>query len=429
MTDISAAARITGPAAIAAAAFRGDDTGTLFETLAGRIARDPTDAAALYDMALLLDSRGEAQAAARLRREALTLRRDFAVRHGDGSGPRLLALVADGGFMANTPVDFLLEGSNAVLWLCHVDGCGDHPMALPPHDAAILAVGESPANQPLLARLPQLLATLPRPARNGVPDRIAALRRDRVATRLGDIPGLICPATVALSRDDLSAVAQGERALHSLHPDLRFPLVLRPDGSHAGRGMERVQDAAQLVDILADCGTNRFVLSNFIDYRGPLGLFAKVRVVMIAGRPWPVHLALSEDWIVHYLSAGMAADPARRAAEAEWFATFHDGFARRHGPALAAMQERLGLDYWGFDGAETADGGLLLFEADTALIVHDMDDATTFPYKRPAMQALFGAFRDMAFARDENAPDEAAQGPMAMRPAPRVPPPPPPPAV
>ncbi|MDE3237664.1 MAG: hypothetical protein KGN33_01735 [Paracoccaceae bacterium] len=413
MADIPAAARILGPAAIARAVFSGEDTAPLFATLAARLERDAADAAALYDMALLLDSRGEATTAAALRDAALAVRRDFAVVHGDGSGPRLLALVTAGGFMANTPVDFLLDGSNAVLWLCHVTDRTAALPDLPPHDAAILAVGEAPDQRDLLAGLPRLIASLPHRVVNGFPDRIASLTRDGVAARLDGIPGLICPAAVAVGRTELTDIATGRAALDTLHPALRFPLVLRPEGSHAGLGMERVMDLPQLADILAESPTQTFQLSNFTEYRGPHGLHAKLRVVMIGGKPWPVHLALSEDWIVHYLSAGMAADPARRAAEAAWFADFDTGFARRHARALAQMQQRIGLDYWGFDGAEPPDGTLLVFEVDTALIVHDMDDPATFPYKRPAMRALFRAFRRLAFDGD-TAPDPGPASPSAL---------------
>lgn len=416
LTDIPAAARILGPAAIARAVFAGDDMGEVFATLAARLERDATDAAALYDMALLLDSRGESAVAGTLRHEALALRRDFAVVHGDGTGPRLLALVAAGGPMANTPVDFLLDGSNAVLWLCHVTERTTALPDLPPHDAAILAVGEAPDQRALLASLPRVIATLPRRPVNGHPDLIARLTRDGVAARLHAIPGLTCPAAVTVGRQVLEDVAAGKTGVNGLHPALRLPVVLRPEGSHAGSGMERVLDLPQLADILAESPTQTFHISNFTDYSGPHGLHAKVRVVMIGGTPWPVHLALSEDWIVHYLSAGMAADPARRAREAAWFAEFDTGFARRHAGALAQMQQHIGLDYWGFDGAETADGMLLVFEVDTALIVHDMDDPATFPYKRPAMRALFRAFAQLVFG----AGNAAARLPAAPSPTPDI---------
>ena len=42
--------------------------------------------------------------------------------------------------------------------------------------------------------------------------------------------------------------------------------------------------------------------------------------------------------------------------------------------------------------AELPDGRLLIFEVDVAMLVHDMDDGETLPYKKVAMQKLFDAF-------------------------------------
>ena len=47
------------------------------------------------------------------------------------------------------------------------------------------------------------------------------------------------------------------------------------------------------------------------------------------------------------------------------------------------------------DGAEAPAGELLVFEADTAMVVHAMDSLELFPYKRPAMRRVFKAFQDM----------------------------------
>ena len=56
------------------------------------------------------------------------------------------------------------------------------------------------------------------------------------------------------------------------------------------------------------------------------------------------------------------------------------------------MHKLLGLDYFAIDCAECPNGSLLLFEADVAMIVHDMDPVDMFPYKKPAMKRLLGAF-------------------------------------
>jgi hypothetical protein len=76
-------------------------------------------------------------------------------------------------------------------------------------------------------------------------------------------------------------------------------------------------------------------------------------------------------------------------------ADFDTDFAVRHAGAFRAIAERVGLDYLPFDCGETRDGRLLLFELGTNMIVHGMDSPEIFPYKRPQMEKVFGAFADM----------------------------------
>lgn len=398
MTDLTPlpprAACLTGLAALARIAFAQGDLRPEATRLITRLQADPRDAAAMVDLATILQAQGQPVSAQGLLAEALRHRRDYAIVHGDGSGPHVLALVTPGDFMANTPLDFLLEGSEAVLHLYYVDAKTDNLDDLPAHDTAILAIGEAPSHRAVLTRLSPMLADLPRPMLNGTPARIARLTRDGVAALLADAPGVLCPPTVHVNRAALEALATGT-APETQHPGLHWPLILRPVGTHAGAGMERVLDNQHLADLLADTSMEAFYLTRFIDYRGPHGLYAKARVVLVEGRPYPVHLALSEHWIVHYLSAGMETDAAKRGAEADWMEGFDTGFAHRHAAAFAALAERVGLDYFGLDCAEAPDGRLLVFEVDVALIVHDMDDPAVFPYKRPAMRRLMSAVQTM----------------------------------
>ena len=74
---------------------------------------------------------------------------------------------------------------------------------------------------------------------------------------------------------------------------------------------------------------------------------------------------------------------------------FDQGFADRHAAVLAAMAGRFGLEYVGIDCAELPDGGLIAFEGDISMVVHDMDPPNLYPYKSPAIQKLFAAFYDM----------------------------------
>ncbi|HQT77382.1 MAG TPA: hypothetical protein PLD10_10060, partial [Rhodopila sp.] len=67
-------------------------------------------------------------------------------------------------------------------------------------------------------------------------------------------------------------------------------------------------------------------------------------------------------------------------------------FARRHAAAFEALHQYLPFDFYSIDCAETQDGRLLVFEADTAAIIHAMDPPDLFPYKQPQMWRVFMAF-------------------------------------
>ena len=97
--------------------------------------------------------------------------------------------------------------------------------------------------------------------------------------------------------------------------------------------------------------------------------------------------------MVHYFNAGMTRDAGKRAEEAAFMRDFDNGFAARHAAAFSCLCDKVGLDYFGIDCAETRDGRLLLFEADVAMIVHALDPEPDFSYKQPVMRRLFAAFQ------------------------------------
>ena len=121
-------------------------------------------------------------------------------------------------------------------------------------------------------------------------------------------------------------------------------------------------------------------------------LYNKQRIVFIKGKAFASHMALSDHWIVHYLSAGMSQSAAKRAVEQAWMENFDTDFAVRHAEAFAALHRHIDLDYFGIDCAELPDGRLLVFEVDVAMVVHNMDSAGIYPYKQVAMRKLFDAF-------------------------------------
>jgi hypothetical protein len=380
-----------GMADFARAIFAGEDLTPAFEALKSHAAAHPDDAGALLDLSTILQLVGQREAGLALQAQALSRQRWYRRLIGTGVGPRLLALVAPGDMMTNTPVEFLLAGWNGVLDLIYLDP--DEPLCdIPDHDVAILAVGESDDSQALLDRFAETLARWPRPMINGELGAITGLRRDQAAERVFGYPDVVAPAARRALRADLVRLVAGD-APASLSAGLAYPIIARPVGSHAGSGLEKLDDANAVRAYLASQDDETFYVSPFIDYSSADGRFRKLRVALVAGRPFVVHMAVSDHWMVHYLNAGMTADAAKRAEEAELMAGFDAGFAARHAAAFRTLFEVFGLDYFAIDCAEDREGRLLVFEPDTAMIVHDMDPPDLFPYKGPAIRKLFAAFQ------------------------------------
>ncbi len=209
------------------------------------------------------------------------------------------------------------------------------------------------------------------------------------------------PLSVRLARTLLEQVAAGQMALPSALPGGEFPIIARPVGSHAGHDLDKIEDIAKLAAYLEATPVAEFYISRFIDYRSVDGLFRKYRIILIDGRPYVCHMAISQYWMIHYLNAGMLESAAKRAEEARFMASFDMGFALRHTRAFQSVSEILRLDYVGLDCAESREGDLLIFEADSDMIVHNMDPVDMFPYKVPAMHNIFDAFHAMLVNRIE----------------------------
>jgi hypothetical protein len=385
-------AAIIGKAPIVRAAFEGRDQLPLWQELYPRVSADPTDAAAFLDLSTLLRVMGDEPQASICEQAALDLSRQYRIVNGKGTGLRILVLMAPGDFMTNTPIEFLLEGSDTTILLAYIDADTKSLADLPAHDVAFLAVGESTENAPILDNLDTLLRGWSTPIVNAAPGAIRSLSRRGVAAIFASDPLVYVPPVEQVAREVLYAMAADLFPPSALLADTSFPIIVRPFDTHAGKGMAKIDTRQQLAAYLKTRDEEVFYTSAFVDYSSPDGKFRKHRVAFIDGKAYASHLAVSDNWMVHYLNAGMMDHAERRAEEAAWMVSFDEDSALRNADAYASIVKRLGLDYFAIDCAELPDGRILLFEADVAMIVHSMDCERLFAYKKPAMAKLFRAF-------------------------------------
>jgi hypothetical protein len=119
----------------------------------------------------------------------------------------------------------------------------------------------------------------------------------------------------------------------------------------------------------------------------------KYRVMFIGGVAYPLHLAISADWKVHYFTAAAAADPVFRAEERRFLDDMPAVLGERAMAALAEIQVMLGLDYAGIDFGIAPDGSLLLFEANATMAIIPLAPDPIWDYRRRTVTGALTAAR------------------------------------
>jgi hypothetical protein len=302
---------------------------------------------------------------------------------GVGNGVPLLLLVSAVG--GNVPTGHWIDDRVFAVTAIYADFF-DPADPLPPHSVVVNAIGDADLCPDALAGAERIVARVSAPVINP-PGRVRVTGRQAVARLVAGLPGVIAP--------HISPLPQA---------NLHFPLLLRVPGYHTGQHFIRVEHASDLAEAAASLPTGDKLAIEYLDARGRDGMARKYRVMFIDGGAYPLHLAISPDWKVHYFTAAMAAEPAHRLEEQR----FLDNMPAVLGPiamaALAHIQAALGLDYAGIDFGLAPDGSLLLFEANATMVINPPDADPMWDYRRPSMAAALAAARRMVARRAAGEP-------------------------
>ncbi len=267
----------------------------------------------------------------------------------------------------------------------------DPDSPLPPHRLVFNAIGDADLCQDALEVANQLVARINTRALNH-PNTVLRTGRIENARRLRTLPGVRTPRIVRLSKSELCLPAA---ANHLFQEGLDFPLLLRAPGYHGGNFFIRV-DNPDILGTSAQSLPGEYLLAiEFLDGRSQDNLFRKFRVMAIERKLYPIHMAISREWKVHYFSSDMAENPAYRDEEAE----FLNHFARHLGPnavlALEKISDAIGLDYFGIDFGVDADENILVYETNATMVIAPIPDDAKWDYKREAMRNAFDATSNM----------------------------------
>ena len=175
-------------------------------------------------------------------------------------------------------------------------------------------------------------------------------------------------------------------------------MLVRAPGFHTGRHFVRAETADALA-AAAEClpGDETWLIEQ-LDARGADGMFRKLRVMIVGRKLYPLHLAISRDWKVHYYKADMAQSADNRAKEAPFLQDMPSAVGERGMTALQRIADTLQLDYGGIDFAVDARGDILFFEANATMVMVPLAADAKWDYRRTAFDNVFAAVRHDAAA-------------------------------
>jgi tetratricopeptide (TPR) repeat protein len=326
--------------------------------------------------------------------------RDHAVStlpyRGDGPPVTLLQLVSSGG--GNIPSGLFLDDTRFQTTVVVADYF-DAETSLPPHQLIFNAIGDADLCEPALRAAMRIAANAGVPVIN---DPHAVMKTGRIdnAERLRGMEGVRTAHTAAIARDVL---ARPDGAGVLAGQGFAFPLLLRSPGYHTGRNFVLVESAGALAAAAQSLPGEELLAIEYLDARGSDGKARKFRVMMIDGKLYPLHLAISGDWKVHYFTSDMAGDPDHRVEETGFLEDMKGTIGAKAMRALEAIQAALGLDYAGIDFGLSADGDLLLFEANATMVIAKPNNDAHWAYRRGAIDRVLEAV--VAMLVQKAAPD------------------------
>jgi Flp pilus assembly protein TadD len=255
-------------------------------------------------------------------------------------------------------------------------------------DATVIfsTLGDADRDNGQLAAATDFCERLGKPVLNP-PGAIARTSRANASVLFAGVPGLVTPPVRALRPADLAALP------------IEDPVLVRPAGDHGGENLVRLTNEAEKQAYLASGPSERLLLAPFHDFRSPDGFWRKYRMIFVDRRPFPFHLAIGEDWLLHYWRADMAKSAWKLAEEERFLADWRGVFGPQAAAAADEIGRRLDLDYAGMDCALSADGALLLFEANACILIHLDEAAEVSPAKHRYVPPIRDAFTRMLRAR------------------------------
>ena len=257
---------------------------------------------------------------------------------------------------------------------------------IPPHHAVFNTISDADRNAPALEIARTVVEHSGTPVINP-PDAVLGTARTALRERLSDLEDAIVPNVVPFARDDVRDFGLG------------WPLLVRAPGFHSGQHFVLVKDSASFAVAIASLPGETLLAIERLGVQSADGKFRKYRVMIVDGELYPMHVAVSDHWKVHYFSAEMSTYPERRAEDKTFLESMEAVTGARAMRALRAIAARLQLDYGGIDFALDAAGHVLVFEANPTMTVPAPPRGEIWDYRRAPVKRIMDATRRMLLRR------------------------------
>lgn len=353
-----------------------DKAGAAIECYQRALSIDSNYIPAHVNLSMVLNNEGRFKEAQQHRDLAYRRQSVFVTR--THTAVRTVLFLCDAG-KGNIPLDFLfpLKSNNQIEWMIEY-ATDDQYLKLPHYDVVFNAVGDPDVDERTSRALANFMKVCTRPVLNR-PENVARTARYLAPQLLNGVEGISIPPAWLVEQE-------GEW-FKSRH--FQFPLLVRPFSSHGGHGLTLVESREALARVNLPGSLH---LCAYHDYRSADGYYRKYRIIFVDRKPYPYHLAISGQWMAHYLTADMPGHPWKLEEEQHFL---EDPAGVLGATGMAAIEElgrKLDLDYAGVDFSILPDGRLLIFEANATMLVHPERNVEALKFKNPYIQRIFDAF-------------------------------------
>lgn len=300
---------------------------------------------------------------------------------GKEPATRVLLLVSVKG--GNIPARHIFDGRTYKVTVLYVEYY-DHALPLPRHDLVFNAIGDADLCRDALLIAGTVAARSNAPVINP-PAEVLKTGRSENAARMQGLPGVRSPKINLAPKNELKG--------------LSFPLLLRAPGFHTGQHFVKVEREDDIAKACAELPGDHVLAIEYLDARGADGKARKYRVMFIGGVLYPLHLAISSDWKVHYFTADMGIEEDHRQEELRFLEDMEVALGPKVIAAIRLVATELNLDYGGIDFAVGATGELLFFEANATMVIVPPPADPKWDYRRAAITSALDAAKALPMAK------------------------------